>query len=62
MYLGREFEEMCAQMYYRGKMFGELPFLTACRRCAQPEMALSIVQAILQPCTNRLDRETFLPS
>lgn len=22
MYLGREFEEMCAQMYYRGKMFG----------------------------------------
>lgn len=20
--LGREFEEMCAQMYYRGKMFG----------------------------------------
>lgn len=23
MYLGREFEEMCAQMYYRGKMFGE---------------------------------------
>jgi hypothetical protein len=23
MFLGREFEEMCAQMYYRGKMFGE---------------------------------------
>jgi pyruvate dehydrogenase E1 component alpha subunit len=22
MFLGREFEEMCAQMYYRGKMFG----------------------------------------
>lgn len=22
MVLGREFEEMCAQMYYRGKMFG----------------------------------------
>ena len=22
MTLGREFEEMCAQMYYRGKMFG----------------------------------------
>eukprot|EP01026_Neomeris_dumetosa_P021878 TRINITY_DN1904_c0_g2_i5.p1 TRINITY_DN1904_c0_g2~~TRINITY_DN1904_c0_g2_i5.p1 ORF type:complete len:457 (+),score=63.66 TRINITY_DN1904_c0_g2_i5:62-1372(+) len=22
MYLGRQFEEMCAQMYYRGKMFG----------------------------------------
>ena len=22
MLLGREFEEMCAQMYYRGKMFG----------------------------------------
>ncbi len=22
MMLGREFEEMCAQMYYRGKMFG----------------------------------------
>lgn len=22
MKLGREFEEMCAQMYYRGKMFG----------------------------------------
>lgn len=22
MILGREFEEMCAQMYYRGKMFG----------------------------------------
>jgi pyruvate dehydrogenase E1 component alpha subunit len=22
MYLGREFEDMCAQMYYRGKMFG----------------------------------------
>lgn len=22
MYLGRAFEEMCAQMYYRGKMFG----------------------------------------
>ncbi|GKC03314.1 pyruvate dehydrogenase E1 component subunit alpha-3, chloroplastic-like protein [Tanacetum coccineum] len=22
MYLGRAFEDMCAQMYYRGKMFG----------------------------------------
>lgn len=22
MYLGREFEEKCAEMYYRGKMFG----------------------------------------
>ncbi len=22
MFLGRKFEEMCAQMYYRGKMFG----------------------------------------
>ncbi len=22
MKLGRDFEEMCAQMYYRGKMFG----------------------------------------
>lgn len=22
MFLGREFEDMCAQMYYRGKMFG----------------------------------------
>lgn len=22
MVLGRDFEEMCAQMYYRGKMFG----------------------------------------
>ena len=22
MMMGREFEEMCAQMYYRGKMFG----------------------------------------
>ena len=24
MMLGRDFEDMCAQMYYRGKMFGEL--------------------------------------
>lgn len=23
MMLGRDFEDMCAQMYYRGKMFGE---------------------------------------
>ena len=26
MFLGREFEEMCAQMYYRGKMFGFVHF------------------------------------
>lgn len=31
MYLGREFEEMCAQMYYRGKMFGELLILVPSR-------------------------------
>ena len=24
MMLGRDFEDMCAQMYYRGKMFGRL--------------------------------------
>lgn len=32
MFLGREFEEMCAQMYYRGKMFGASP-LASSRAC-----------------------------
>ncbi len=41
MYLGREFEEMCAQMYYRGKMFGALSHAAArFDACAGPAVAV----------------------
>jgi len=44
MFLGREFEEMCAQMYYRGKMFGFVHLysgqeaVSTGRFCCSPEV------------------------
>lgn len=34
MFLGREFEEMCAQMYYRGKMFGFVHLYSGQEACS----------------------------
>ena len=34
MYMGREFEEMCAQMYYRGKMFGFVHLYSGQEACS----------------------------
>lgn len=45
MFLGREFEEMCAQMYYRGKMFGFVHLysgqeaVSTGRFCCSPEVS-----------------------
>lgn len=41
MYLGREFEEMCAQMYYRGKMFGFVHLY-----CGQEAVSTGVIRAL----------------
>jgi len=41
MVLGREFEEMCAQMYYRGKMFGFVHLY-----CGQEAVSSGIIRAL----------------
>ncbi|MEW5310809.1 MAG: hypothetical protein WDW38_002570 [Sanguina aurantia] len=41
MYLGREFEEMCAQMYYRGKMFGFVHLY-----CGQEAVSTGVIRAM----------------
>ncbi len=41
MMLGREFEEMCAQMYYRGKMFGFVHLY-----CGQEAVSTGVIRAM----------------
>ena len=41
MRLGREFEEMCAQMYYRGKMFGFVHLY-----CGQEAVSTGVIRAM----------------
>jgi pyruvate dehydrogenase E1 component alpha subunit len=41
MVLGREFEEMCAQMYYRGKMFGFVHLY-----CGQEAVSTGVIGAM----------------
>ena len=44
MMLGREFEEMCAQMYYRGKMFGFVHLYSG-----QEAVSTGVIKACLRP-------------
>eukprot|EP00878_Enallax_costatus_P000729 GHUV01000842.1.p1 GENE.GHUV01000842.1~~GHUV01000842.1.p1 ORF type:complete len:411 (+),score=163.62 GHUV01000842.1:199-1431(+) len=44
MVLGRDFEEMCAQMYYRGKMFGFVHLYSG-----QEAVSTGIIKACLRP-------------
>lgn len=53
MVLGREFEEMCAQMYYRGKMFGFVHLYSG-------QEAVST--GIIKVCCQRLHSSCLPPS
>lgn len=51
MFLGREFEEMCAQMYYRGKMFGFVHLYSGQEAVSTGEPSPRVPQLAARACT-----------